>query len=111
MTNTDFVPSSNADVLKRFGRRLVMGRAWFEYKYSRGYMAPKNFADALRGAWRSFRAQIDRERKEAIKLAERKAAHTGDRNSRSPLNPYRQSNPRKAWGRGSDRYITSVMGR
>jgi len=90
---------------------LIMGRAWFQFKHVRGVMAPKSFAKALRGAWRSFRAQIDRERQQAAKLVQRKAAYTGDRNSRSPLNPYRQSDPRKAWGRGTDRYLNTVMGR
>ncbi|MEE9271703.1 MAG: hypothetical protein V3U57_00270 [Robiginitomaculum sp.] len=111
MTNTDFIPASNADVIRRFGRRFIMGRAWFSFKHYRGFSAPKNFAEALRSAWRSFRCQIDRERQETVRVTKLKTAYTGDRNSRSPLNPYRKSRFPE-WGKhGNREYYVTIAGR
>jgi len=109
MNDTTFSQASNSDVLKRFGLKMIMGRAWTSFKHMRGYMAPKNFAEALRKAWSSLRAQINREREAAVQLEAHKARYTGLRDSLSPLNPHRAPKG-GAWGKGSSRYLNTVMG-
>lgn len=95
MTNTNSNPASNSDVLKRFGRRVIMWRAHGIWK--RREWGVFSFSDALKRAWRSLRAQIDREREAVAKRARRKE-----------LFGFSDFGPR--FGRGSYNYMTSVMG-
>ena len=123
MTHIENHSASNSEVLKSLGRAAIMRHAWFQFKQ----MGVRPFASALKGAWAAMRAKLALTlRCDAIyaeikadnvaadnaakgQLARRKAAYTGDKNSPSPLNPF---NPRRNtdWGKGSDRYLNSVMG-
>lgn len=95
MTNTKNTTASNSEVLKRFGPRMIMLRAHGIYKI--GQHGVKTFGDALRAAWHSFRAQINRE----LQAAERHAA-----------NAVRFGGVKmdRGHGRGSYAYMTTVMG-
>ena len=95
MPNSKTTPASNSDVLKRFGRKAIMWRAHSIWK--RREWGVFSFADALKRAWRSLRAQIDREREEANKRARRKT-----------MFGFSDFGPRS--GRGSYNYMTTVMG-
>lgn len=118
MTNTMIQKASNREVVKRYGRSAIMKHAWFKFKQ----IGARSFSLALKGAWASMRdelaltlkcdalyAEIKADNVVKVQLAERKARYTGDHNSNSPLNPYRSSQG-GAWGKGSDRYLNSVMG-
>lgn len=105
MTNTMISSASNADVVKLYGARSVMRRAWATFKYMPGY---QTFSKALSFSWASFRGQINRSREEAATFKKRAAAYKGGRNVRSPLNPH--VTPRhKGWGVHGNAASASVM--
>lgn len=110
MTDNTITPASNSEVKARFGLSHIMRKAWFAFKFVTGAKA-KGFGNALKDAWASLRAQINRERQEAARKAERAASFTGDRNTRSPLNPHKPARFPE-WGKSRNReWAGTVAGR
>lgn len=110
MNNTTLTPASNSEVLKRFGRRMIMCRAhgiWarkqFEYQI-------ETFADALRSAWKSFRSQINRERESAAKRDKIAAQFQKYGLSKDSALRKRHRPGVHGYGRGTDRWLTTVIG-
>ena len=111
MTLLDKYPVSNNDVLIRYGASHIMRKAWFNFKNVRGYMAPKNFADALRSSWHSLRLQIARELEAAEKLANAAKRYKGPRGEYSPLNPHMNGRFMGRGARGNCEYVSVAAGR
>lgn len=114
MTNTTIQTVSNADVVAIKGRAAIMRQAWFLLKS----VGVTSFSKALCKAWANLRAAIALDRKlapvtvavkakqaktdkhnatRAALLESRQASYTGDRSSRSPLNPFAVRSDLTGW--------------
>lgn len=123
MTNTEIHTASNSDVVKLKGRARVMRQAWFQFRL----MAKPCFSKALKNAWACLRASVTLDLKGAMVLAQmkaereardakakisikaRKAAWSGPKDSRSPLNPFNAVDP--MGGKWGQVYCETVAGR
>jgi len=123
MSNSKIPPASNSDVVRYAGRARIMRQAWFQFKT----IGVRPFAKALSNAWASLRASIALKiasnsvcdelviirRKNAVRALEsleaRKLEYANNRESLSPLNPYKsRSTVGGKWGKA---YIATVAGR
>ncbi len=123
MSNNKIPPVSNSDVIRYAGRASIMRQAWFQFKS----VGARPFAKALRNAWAALRSSVALKlaavgvqqqlkviyRKSAIEalksLDKRKAEFANNRDSLSPLNPYRsRTTVGGKWGKA---YIATVAGR
>jgi len=114
MTNNTIQTVSNADVVAKKGRAAIMRQAWFLFKF----VGVSSFSKALSKAWANLRAAVALDRKlapvtmalkaehakidasnanRAARKEAAKAVYTGDRASRSPLNPFAVRSELTGW--------------
>ena len=113
---------SNADAVKLIGREKIMKSAWMYYRASWARCATfgaalvKAWADARRKAWVAVESvRYAKEAKAATDAAAAKreaakAAYTGDKKTRSPLNPHWDSMGRLS-GKMGGAYTSTIVGR